>query len=142
MKNLHSRDDRSKSIQITIPMDRFSREQRIKIEDKARQSGMTVDDWIAKTTMDFVEQAELEIKAAMPLEAYKQASRDELEGVVEKFARIEQAADLLAGSLVQGLLSSIGDADADEVISHIEDGYELKAVPEDWQDRVRTALAV
>ncbi len=75
----------------------------------------------------------------MTLEDYKQASRDELEAVVEKFARIEQAADLAPGSLVQGLLSTIEDATGKEVCGHIEDGYELKKVPDDWRARVMAA---
>ncbi len=76
----------------------------------------------------------------LSLNKYKQASRDELEFVLEKFARIEQAADLQAGSMVQGLLSVIEDADADEVIDHIEDGYELKDVPPDWKERVKAVV--
>jgi len=29
----------------------------------------------------------------------------------------------------------------DEVLDHIRDGYQLKEVPEDWEDRVRAVLA-
>ena len=73
----------------------------------------------------------------LTLEEYKQASRDELEAMLEKIARIEQAADLCAGSLVQGILCILDPEDAGGVIGHIKDGYELKCVPTDWEDRVR-----
>lgn len=75
----------------------------------------------------------------MNLEAYKQASRDALEEVIERFAKIEQAADLQAGSLVQGLLSGL-ELTSSAVIEHIEYGYELKDVPDDWRERVKEAL--
>lgn len=78
--------------------------------------------------------------APLTLNAYKEASRDELEAVIDRFARIEQAADLRPGSLVDGLLGFIRDADAEEVISYIEGGYELAAVPDDWRERVEAVL--
>lgn len=74
------------------------------------------------------------------LDAYKAATRRELEAVIEKFARVEQAADLEPGSLMQGLLECLMNGDPESVIDHIANGYELTTVPKDWEDRVRAVL--
>jgi len=78
-------------------------------------------------------------ESPIDLEGYKQASREALESVIEKYARIEQAADLEPGSLVRGLLEFI-DNEADIIADYIEAGYELKSVPDDWRERVAHAV--
>lgn len=80
------------------------------------------------------------MSAALTLEQYKQASRDSLEEVIERIAKIEQAADLQAGSLVQLHLENLADESAEEIIERIEGEYELESVPADWRERVREAL--
>jgi len=74
----------------------------------------------------------------MTRDEYKQASRDELEAVIDRFAEIEQAVDLQPGSLVADLLAWFAtESDPEEIIGYIEGSYELKEVPDDWQERVR-----
>jgi hypothetical protein len=67
------------------------------------------------------------------LEGYKAASRASLEVVIERFAKIEQAINLQAGSMVEGLLEHLAEGSVEDVVSYISAAYELKEVPADWE---------
>jgi len=81
------------------------------------------------------------LPAPLPLEQYKQAGRDELELVIERLAKIERAADLVPGSMVEALVSGIASETAEEVIGYIESGWERIECPADWREQVMEALA-
>lgn len=81
------------------------------------------------------------VAEALPsIEEYKQASRDALEAVIDRYARIEQADDLEAGTLVGGILEYIATSNAETVVGYVEAAYELRDVPSDWRDRVEAAI--
>ena len=136
VKNRRSRSNRKEMLNLSFDQETFDQ-----LASLAKEERCSVPALICKAVkvafLDSKDAEEAAKPSAPPLAHYLKAGKREFAAYARKFAEVEQAADLDAGSLVEALLSGMPDNSPGELAGWIASGWNCSQE----EDELEAALA-